>query len=42
MKINKPTRKGFTLIEIVVVMAVILVLSSFLIPKFKGYREKGA
>lgn len=40
MKINKQIKKGFTLIEIVVVMAVILVLSSFLIPKFKGYREK--
>lgn len=40
MKINKSTKKGFTLIEIIVVMAVILVLSSFLIPKFKGYRDK--
>lgn len=40
MKINKSTKKGFTLIELIVVMAVILVLSSFLMPKFKGYREK--
>ncbi|MCY6354057.1 type II secretion system protein [Clostridium sp. ZS2-4] len=40
MKINKSAKKGFTLIELIVVMAVILVLSSFLIPKFKGYRNK--
>ncbi len=40
MKMNKPIKKGFTLIEIIVVMAVILVLSSFFIPKFNGYREK--
>lgn len=40
MKINRSAKKGFTLIELIVVMAVILVLSSFLIPKFKGYRNK--
>lgn len=33
-------RKGFTILELIVVMAVILVLSSFLVPKFNGYREK--
>lgn len=39
---NKYIRKnkGFTLIELIVVMAIILVLSSFLVPKFNGYRKK--
>lgn len=33
-------KKGFTLIELIVVMAVILVLSSFMFPKFSGYKSK--
>lgn len=33
-------KKGFTLIELIVVMSIILVLGSFLLPKFNGYREK--
>ncbi|KGN00999.1 N-terminal cleavage protein [Clostridium novyi A str. 4570] len=33
-------RKGFTLIELIIVMAIILVMASFLIPKFNGYRGK--
>ncbi|KEI15009.1 type II secretion system protein [Clostridium novyi] len=47
MKVNgkfkfgiKNTTKGFTLIELIVVMAIILVMASFLIPKFNGYRGK--
>src|SRR3712207_7567694 len=32
--------KGFTLIELIIVMAIILVMASFLIPKFNGYRGK--
>ncbi|MCY6370334.1 type II secretion system protein [Clostridium ganghwense] len=40
MKKKELTSKGFTLIELIVVMAVILVLSSFLVPRFNGYREK--
>lgn len=33
-------KNGFTLIELIVVMAIILVMASFLIPKFNGYRAK--
>ncbi|QGU96817.1 prepilin-type N-terminal cleavage/methylation domain-containing protein [Clostridium bovifaecis] len=33
-------KKGFTLIELIVVMAIILIMASFLIPKFNGYRAK--
>lgn len=33
-------RKGFTLIELIIVMSIILVLASFFLPKFSGYREK--
>ncbi|KLU76787.1 type II secretion system protein [Clostridium botulinum] len=36
----KSKTKGFTLIELIVVMAIILVMASFLIPKFNGYRGK--
>lgn len=36
----KTTKKGFTLIELIVVIAIMLVLSSFLIPKFNGYRGR--
>ncbi len=32
--------KGFTLIELIIVMAIILLMASFLIPKFNGYRGK--
>lgn len=32
--------KGFTLIELIVVIAVVLVLAGFLIPKFAGYQGK--
>lgn len=33
-------RRGFTLIELIIVMSIILVLASFFLPKFSGYREK--
>lgn len=33
-------RKGFTLIELIIVMSIILVMASFLIPKFNSYRGK--
>lgn len=38
--IKNKTSKGFTLIELIVVIAIILVLSGFLIPKFAGYQAK--
>lgn len=37
--INK-SKKGFTLIELIVVIAVLLVLAGFLFPKFAGYQAK--
>lgn len=40
MKTKMKVKKGFTLIELIVVMAIILILSSFLIPRFSGYKEK--
>lgn len=40
MKSKIGKSKGFTLIELIVVMAVILVISSLLIPRFNGYRNK--
>ncbi|MGE5627471.1 MAG: type II secretion system protein [Solirubrobacterales bacterium] len=36
----KRTNKGFTLIELIVVIAVLLVLAGFLFPKFAGYQAK--
>lgn len=39
MKINKKKR-GFTLIELMLVVAIILVLLGFLVPKFSGYQSK--
>lgn len=37
---NDIKRKGFTLIELIVVMAIILILGSLLIPRYNGYRSK--
>lgn len=37
---KKSTKKGFTLIEIVIVISVILVLGSLLLPKYNGYKNK--
>jgi type IV pilus assembly protein PilA len=39
-KLSKNKKKGFTLIELIIVMSIILVMASFLIPKFNGYRAK--
>ncbi|KYH29798.1 type II secretion system protein [Clostridium colicanis] len=37
---NLSKKAGFTLIELIIVMSIILVMASFLIPKFNGYRSK--
>lgn len=37
---KEKTSKGFTLIELIVVIAMILVLSGFLVPKYAGYQAK--
>lgn len=34
------SKKGFTLIELILAMGIILVISSFLVPKFNGYTAK--
>lgn len=39
MKVHKK-KKGFTLIELMLVVAIILVLLGFLVPKFSGYQSK--
>ncbi|KOA20959.1 putative major pilin subunit [Clostridium homopropionicum DSM 5847] len=39
MTLNKK-RKGFTLIELILVMSIILVISSLLMPKLNGYSSK--
>lgn len=39
MNLNKK-RKGFTLIELILVMSIILVISSLLMPKLNGYSSK--
>lgn len=40
MIILKKKRKGFTLIELVVVISIILIFAGFLIPKFAGYQTR--
>ncbi|AYD40612.1 type II secretion system protein [Clostridium fermenticellae] len=40
MKIKSKKTKGFTLIELMLVISIILVLMSFLIPKFSSYQGK--
>lgn len=37
---KKDKKKGFTLIELIVVMAIILVLGSLLLPRYNGYKSK--
>lgn len=38
--IKRRKQKGFTLIELIVVISIILVFAGFLIPKFAGYQVK--
>lgn len=33
-------KKGFTIIELMLVMSIILILTSFLVPKFSAYQKK--
>lgn len=37
---NKKFKKGFTLIELMIVMSIILILLSIMVPKFSGYQKK--
>lgn len=39
-KIVSSRKKGFTIIELMLVISIILVLMGFLVPKFSGYQEK--
>lgn len=37
---NKKNKRGFTLIELVVVISIIVIFAGFLIPKFAGYQTR--
>ena len=41
-KNNMKNRKGFTLIELVVVIAILGILAAILIPQFTGFQERAA
>lgn len=40
VKMKKKQKKGFTLIELIVVVSIVLILSSILVPKVLGYQDK--
>ncbi len=40
MKIHKNRKKGFTLIELIVVIAILGILAAILIPQFSGFQEQ--
>ena len=40
MKLNRTNKKGFTIVELVIVIAVIAILAAVLIPTFSGLVEK--
>ena len=40
IKKSAPKKKGFTLIELMIVISILLVLIGFMIPKFSAYQDK--